>query len=417
MSLPLHNQVGKPRTDSLPPQFGSSTPENIEGQLSRHSVRLESSGLPPKPRGEGLKHHSQVTVKSKPLLQREGVQSELSSSTGRLGALQGRSPTSFTRSEINQAMRDVAGDPRLEQAKDQQKPKGYWDKFVDWFSSGKFLKVVPKLLSGPVWSLIEGAKAERHRDRMEAVAHDARNRSGDERGTHNLPEELASALSGHYQLKAKKHDDVATISTIGMVASPVLGPLFSPIGSAASGLVGEMGGRVVQQGVSSLTSVAVKKGAQKLVAEPMREREHISGQSERLQAAQHITAELNEDSVQDIARTTRGFLRYLGLPPDKSRLESSDPGVRNQEMARLKLKRAMGGQVKTDYGQETRTVRDQLEKMTTSGTATPLFSSDGMIFAPEGVGSQERSTDYLRRMLVCEGMMEHSEESLNVKDT
>lgn len=394
-----------------------TTKQTQLGKLAGHQVSVSEGGEALRGKGPSLRHELGVTVGTKALLQREASFSELSTPRGKIQALQGRPPTSITGDEVSKAMKDVVNDPRLEQQKEAQKPKSYWNKMVDWFSSGRFLKIIPNAIAGPVWALIEGAKAERHGARMVAIAHDAGART-DDRGAHSLPHELALAMSGHYQLKAQKKSDQAMIGTFGMAMSPMMGPLFAPIGSAVSSLGSEVTGTVVEKSLAGLTNFGVKKGIQKLGSEPMRTEAFRTGRDEEFVAAAHLSVELDaEGSVEDIARTSRGFLRYLALPPHNAMLNSSDPAVRQQEMSRLMLKRAMGGNVGTDYRQETRTVQDQLEKMTTSGTPTPLSSSEGLSWAPVGVGSQERGTDYLRRMLVCEGMMEHGEASLGVKDS
>ncbi|WP_146851279.1 hypothetical protein [Brevifollis gellanilyticus] len=404
------------RPGNLQGTTGSSEVSVPKGKLGGDEVVVMDREFPKPPKSGGLRHESGVHVGSKALIERESSRTELSTPRGKISAIQQRVPTEIGKDEVAKAMKDIVDDPRLEQSKESTKPKSYWNKFVDYFASGRFLKLLPQAIAGPVWSLIEGAKAERHQERMVAISHDAGARS-EEGGVHDLPRELASAMSGHYQHKAQKHSDKAMIGTVGLVVTPVTGPLFASLGGVVGGVTSEVVGTAVEKGGAGLVSLGARKGVQFGLTEPMRDKERRMEKSETFHSAAHLSVELDsEGNSAEIARTSRGFLKYLSLPPDKERLNSDDPKVRQQELSRLTLKRAMGGDVNTDYSKETRTTMDQLEKRSTSGTSTPLSSSDGMSWVPVGVGSKERSTDYLRRMLVCEGMMEHSEESLNVKD-
>ncbi|MES2596734.1 MAG: hypothetical protein V4662_15435 [Verrucomicrobiota bacterium] len=403
------------RPGNLQGTTGGSEISAPKGKLGDHEVSVMDREFPKPPKSGGLRHESGVHVGSKALIERESSRTELSTPRGKVSAIQQRVPTEIGKDEVAKAMKDVIDDPRLEQSKETSKPKGYWNKFVDFFASGRFLKLLPQAIAAPVWSLIEGAKAERHQERMVAISHDAGART-DEGGVHGLPQELASAMSGHYQAKAQKHSDKAMIGTVAMMVTPVTGPLFAPLGTVASSVTSELVGTAVEKGGAGLLTFGAKKGTQALV-EPMREKQRQVEGSETLHSAAHLSVELDsEGNSAEIARTSRGLLKYLALPPDKERLNSDDPKVREQEMSRLTLKRAMGANVSTDYRKELRSDMDQLEKMSTSGSSTPLSSSDGMSWVPVGVGSEERSTDYLRRMLVCEGMMEHSDASLSVKD-
>lgn len=329
-----------------------------------------------------------------------------------LREIQARDPKGISRSEIHKALEDVAKDPVLAKLKNEQKPQGYWDKFKNFFSSGAFVKLLPSALSGPLWSMIQEAKALRNSERMSNISSDAG--SGKSHGEEmSLPFELASAMSGHYQLKAEKHGDAATISTVGMMVSPLLGPVLAPLGSAVTSVTSSTTGAIVQQGVSSGVSVGVKQGVQKGITQPGRHED--AGKTENFARGQRI--KLGGDDTANQVGSSRAFLKYLAMPPRENLLRSPDPEVRQREESRLLLKRSMGADIPTDYNSEQRTMRDQLEKMQSQGRSTPLFSSDSLPFADMGSGSTSFSTDYLRRMMVSEGMLEHSEASLAVKES
>ncbi len=424
------NLYGTTQSRELAPSGKMGGKEVSQSESPSSSSKLEKSEVPE----EGVQTEKPildrgVEVGGKPTLRTMTEGSDRSSETPpptrkevekRLSELSKKDPGTITRTDATGALKDIADDPVFQKSKTECRNKGFCAMLV------KMIKALPGLISGPIYSLFLEQRALRSADRMTNISADAgQHATGPGAEKHgikdgdvfSLPHELSGAMSGHYRHKAKLKSDEAMVSTMGMMATPVLGPIMTATGTVVGGVLGQTVGTAIEKGGSGVVAGGVKVGARKLGTEPRRRKE-AQGQ-ETHQMGGRVKLGYDEAGNRDsgnVVGASRGLLKYLAMAPRMNLLTSPDPQVRQQEESRLLLKRSMGADIATDYTTTERTARDQREKIASNPSQVPLSSGDGMLFSNMGVGSQDMSTDYLRRMMVSENMISHSLESLAVKE-